>query len=302
MRFRGRGALAAAARAARSWSARAFTSVAASFGGTLELARLHAPSVEAFVEWRRDNPGEPLVIGGALEDWALRDWGPERLRELDVEVPLEMSRGGGDYRDAFRDDLGTYAERELGARAFVAGHPARLRDFVDAFLLRDRDAPPRHLTAYLAQHDLLARVPELAEACADTPPYVGRGDPRDAAAAAAPPNPDRRVWLGPSGTVTPLHRDPYHNLLCQAWGEKRVLMFRAQDSDAMYPFPGGFLRNASRVDAEAPDLDAHPAFATAPRWETSLRPGEMLFMPARLWHHVRAETASLSVSHWWGRG
>ena len=115
----------------------------------------------------------------SLEDWALRDWGPERLRELDVEVPLEMSRGGGDYRDAFRDDLGTYAERELGARAFVAGHPARLRDFVDAFLLRDRDAPPRHLTAYLAQHDLLVRVPELAEACADTPPYVGRGDPRD---------------------------------------------------------------------------------------------------------------------------
>ena len=39
-----------------------------------------------------------------------------------------MSRGGGDYRDAFRDDRGTYAERELGARAFVAGHPARLRD------------------------------------------------------------------------------------------------------------------------------------------------------------------------------
>ena len=68
----------------------------------------------------------------------------------------------------------------------------------------------------------------------------------------------------------------------------------------MYPFPGGFLRNASRVDAEAPDLDAHPAFATVPRWETLLRPSEMLFMPARLWHHVRAETASLSVSHWWG--
>ena len=300
MRFRGWSGLAAAARAARSRSARDFTSATASFRGTLELARLHAPSVEAFVEWRRDNPGEPLVIGGCLEGWPLRDWGPERLRELDVEVPLEMSRGGGDYRDAFRDDRGTYAERELGARAFVAGHPARLRDFVDAFLLRDRDAPPRHLTAYLAQHDLLVRVPELAEACADIPPYVGRGDPRDDDDAT--PTPDRRVWLGPSGTVTPLHRDPYHNLLCQAWGEKRVLMFRAQDSDAMYPFSGGFLRNASRVDAEAPDLDAHPAFATVPRWETSLRPGEMLFMPARLWHHVRAETASLSLSHWWGRG
>lgn len=24
------------------------------------------------------------------------------------------------------------------------------------------------------------------------------------------------TWLGPAGTVTPLHRDPYLNLLCQA--------------------------------------------------------------------------------------
>jgi len=32
----------------------------------------------------------------------------------DVEVPLEMSRGGGDYRDAFREGGGTYAEQELG--------------------------------------------------------------------------------------------------------------------------------------------------------------------------------------------
>ena len=25
----------------------------------------------------------------------------------------------------------------------------------------------------------------------------------------------RSIWLGPKGTQTPLHCDPYHNLLCQ---------------------------------------------------------------------------------------
>jgi lysine-specific demethylase 8 len=52
-------------------------------------------------------------------------------------------------------------------------------------------------------------------------------------------------------TVTPLHRDPYHNVLCQVWGTKLVRMYRAADAPSLYPFPGGFLRNTSQVDVEA---------------------------------------------------
>ena len=105
------------------------------------------------------------------------------------------------------------------------------------------------ITAYLAQHDLLAQIPELADACSSTPSCVGLDHKADGgdesknenAVAAAM----RRVWLGPAGTVTPLHRDPYHNALCQVWGTKLVRMYRASDSPRMYPFPGGFLRNTS---------------------------------------------------------
>jgi hypothetical protein len=83
---------------------------------------------------------------------------------------------------------------------------------------------PGGITAYLAQHDLLAQVPELSDACSPTPPYVGYenndddgghnggsgsgvgggsgdgggGDEKNVAAAATAM---RRVWLGPAGTV-----------------------------------------------------------------------------------------------------
>ena len=59
---------------------------------------------------------------------------------------------------------------------------------------------------YLAQHSLLDQVPALAaDIC--TPDYCSLGEGRLHAV---------NAWLGPAGTVTPLHYDPHHNLLAQA--------------------------------------------------------------------------------------
>lgn len=33
-----------------------------------------------------------------------------------------------------------------------------------------------------------------------------------------------RFWLGPKGTLTPLHRDDSDNLFAQVWGEKTILL------------------------------------------------------------------------------
>ena len=59
----------------------------------------------------------------------------------------------------------------------------------------------------MAQRDLLEAVPQL-EAGVKPPPF----------AAAAERLHQRNTWLGPAGTITPLHRDPYLNLLCQVSG------------------------------------------------------------------------------------
>ena len=56
----------------------------------------------------------------------------------------------------------------------------------------------------MAQRDLLEAVPALADGV-QLPPF----------AAAAARLHQRNTWLGPAGTTTPLHHDPYLNLLCQ---------------------------------------------------------------------------------------
>ena len=57
----------------------------------------------------------------------------------------------------------------------------------------------------------------------------------------------RSVWLGPAGTRTPLHRDPYHNLLCQAWGGKAVRLHAPEHAAALAPYTQHALRNTSQV-------------------------------------------------------
>jgi len=54
----------------------------------------------------------------------------------------------------------------------------------------------------------------------------------------------------------------------------------------------------SAVDIEEPDLERFPLFAGAVGRETTLGPGDGLFIPAGCWHHVRSLTRCFSASLW----
>ena len=142
---------------------------------------------------------------------------------------------------------------------------------------------------YLAQHQLFEQVPAL-EADIAVPDYCCLGD-----AGVGEVN----AWFGPAHTVSPLHFDPQHNFLAQVVGYKYVKLVPPEDSACVYPHPEGMLSNTSQVDAAAPDLARFPRFADARFLEGVLAPGEMLYLPPRYWHYVRALTVSFSVSFWW---
>jgi len=311
---------AAAASHARALCAAPASCPAAPEGPATPLPRLHAPSLAAFNAALHD-ARTPFVLTGALDSaaWPAARWTPDELarRFGGAVVPVELSRCGADYRFAHHPDARARAN-------FVAGEEMPLSVFVRTFLA------PRTTgwRGYLAQHELSAVSAELA---AEAPPvsYVPRGREGEV---------QRRLWVGPAGAATPLHRDPYDNLLCQAHGRKRVRLYAARHGDALYAFAPpapDVLRNTSRVsldlrlasDAEQqvlllrqeencasatdatafapPFLDAQrqaaafPLFAAAPFWEVDLAPGEALAIPRGTWHAVLSLDAAVSVSYWW---
>jgi lysine-specific demethylase 8 len=110
---------------------------------------------------------------------------------------------------------------------------------------------------------------------------------------------DINAWFGPAGTVSPLHFDPKNNFLCQVIGEKYVRLYAEEHTERLYAHEGNILRNTSRIDVERLDLVRFPLAEQVPYWEGVLRPGQMLFIPARCWHFVRSLSLSFSVSFWW---
>jgi len=235
------------------------------------VARAELPSLEAFA---RDCllAAQPCVLTGVLDSWpALQRWRDARyLLRLAGErtVPVEM---GEHYLHAgWRQELmplGRFLQEHILGKA-RSGEAER---------------------GYLAQHPLFSQIPALRADIA-TPDYCSL----------LGGSVELNAWLGPAGTVTPLHHDPLPNLLCQVVGAKHVRLYAPSESKRLYPHAAGLCTNSSQVDVCAPDAAAFPLFADAAFVDCVLGPGEALFIPPRWWHHVIALTSSFSVSFWWG--
>eukprot|EP00897_Mesotaenium_endlicherianum_P001779 jgi/Mesen1/1629/ME000135S00619 len=255
---------------------------------------------------KRQHKQLPVVIEGALDTWpAMSAWSPTSLRARfgEREVPVELSRWNptdqrwGDYRDLYREQIP--GARMAGDAYFV---PVSVESFIDLFMapsLLETPSPAASgggaadesaIRGHLAQHQLLETIPEMA-ADIRIPRYVavGRGVYQ------------QNAWMGPAGTATPLHRDPYHNLFAQVWGSKTIRLYAPERSPELQPFTTSlFLRNTSQVDVEAPDVGKQwPAFVDVPFWECQLNAGDLLYIPLKWWHYIRAREASLSMSFWW---
>nr|CAD7264886.1 unnamed protein product [Timema shepardi] len=166
-------------------------------------------------------------------------------------------------------------------------------EFVDKHVLKEGGGLE---VGYLAQHQLFDQVPEL-KADIREPDYCCISDDLDDDGEIE--ETDINAWFGPKGTLSPLHTDPKHNLLAQVVGEKRLLLYSPVDSPHLYPHDGSLLNNTAQVDPEEPDYQTYPDFEKAMAWECNLRPGEMLYIPPKWWHHVRSLSTSFSVSFWW---
>lgn len=208
----------------------------------------------------------PVKLVGVIDSWpARKKWSVEYLRTIAGArtVPIEVGA--------------RYTDHEWSQELMT------LDSYLSRFVSSQSEGPP----GYLAQHQLLDQIPELM-ADIKIPDYCALGDDK----------PRVHAWIGPRGTVSPLHHDPEHNILAQVVGYKYVRLYTEEQTALLYPHEDPLLSNTSRIDVEG-DTTSFPDFAEASYADLILGPGDSVYIPPRCWHYVRSLSVSFSVSFWW---
>ena len=104
-------------------------------------------------------------------------------------------------------------------------------------------------------------------------------------------------WFSKGSTVSTLHYDMNHQIMCQIDGQKewRFWDLRVSENSKSIPMWSGFYKEGVFSSDDAPidplsvDLEKYPEFINAKWTNTTLLPGECLLVPSRHWlHFVRA--------------
>jgi hypothetical protein len=112
-----------------------------------------------------------------------------------------------------------------------------------------------------------------------------------------PPEYGVNIWIG-NATRSGLHFDWADGLLMQVYGSKTAVLVPPGNYSRLYVHADSPYK--SRVDPDAPDDPEFPRFADVPRLRAELTPGDALFIPKHWWHHLVADSVSISVNAWFG--
>jgi hypothetical protein len=203
--------------------------------------------------------GLPFLIDGIVSRWPLTAQSPEILR----------------------DHYGHMAVR------------ARVGDYINTAFAADRAMQDMSMAEYL---DVAARTEGL-------PPYLGNLELRELNSMCHWPTwfdkmSPARFWVGPAGTITPLHCDYDDNIFAQVWGSKRIFLAPPHHDEFLYAREASAMLFGSPFDPEAPDYAQFPLARQAAMVDVIVHPGDMLYVPAGWFHQVRALTFSLSSNRW----
>ncbi len=208
--------------------------------------------------------GVPVVLTEPVRRWpAFGRWTPTFFRDQYGDVPIDIVDG----RDADPD-----YDRHTPAHT----RTVTMRDYVDRLLA----AGETNDFYAVAQNRNLDRD-ALQPLWADLALPEGILDARRSKGCAA-------LWLGPAGTVTPLHHDTSNILFAQLHGRKRFFLAAPTETALLEGAVGVY----AGLDPEKPAASR----ADVRFLRVDLEPGEMLFIPVGWWHHVRALDVSVSVA------
>ncbi len=210
----------------------------------------------------------PVVFTDTTARWpALRRWTPEFFRTKLANVRIEITDG--------RDEDPRYDQNHDAHRKTTR---------MDRFITRVLAAGTSN-DLYMVAHNNTMMRPAFRALLADVVPPPGLFEPLEPR--------QTSLWIGPAGTVTPLHHDTTNILFNQLHGRKRFELISPQETVLLADPVDGFY---SPIDLEHRADSPHPAVRALLVKTVVLSPGDSLFIPAGWWHRVTSLDVSISFS------
>jgi hypothetical protein len=237
------------------------------------VERIKWPGLDVLLD-RYWATGAPVVIEGLVSEWpAMKRWSLASLAERfgDVEVAITDGRSAD-------PDYDMNHERHT--------RNVTLRDLVER-ISREPESNDFYMVAN--NRNVFGPLSALLEDVV-WPDGLVRKSPVEGGTCEAVPS--SAIWIGPGGTVTPLHHDTSNILFCQVVGRKRFKLIAPLEIAVL----DGARAMYAAVDPDAPDLERFPWWPDVLVREVTLEPGEALFLPVGVWHHVRSLEPSVSLA------
>jgi hypothetical protein len=114
------------------------------------------------------------------------------------------------------------------------------------------------------------------------------------------------LWIGASGTTTPLHKDSTDNFSIQLYGQKRWTIFSIRDYDNLYfqkSKYGTYINplaefEVSSIDMDNFSLENFPLFSKVRAFNVIVNEGDLLYLPYGWGHCVENILMSIMVNFW----
>lgn len=245
----------------RDWALKLLQTIRENAEHNQEIDRLEIIDRDTFYNHYQAN-NRPVILTGMIDHWHIyQHWTPEYFKEQWGDQVVQYTR-------LSEDKVRFHEEKSLGEFVDIITHLEHANDYYLSYGNYEFNQKP--LASMFAEID---KLPELLNPNA---PELISG----------------QVFLGPNGTLTDLHFDLANALYAQIYGKKKFTLVPPEYITNIYPY--GNLR--SMVDIESIDYERFPYYKGAKKYEFTLEPGELMYLPVGWWHAVESEGVSISLS------
>lgn len=106
-----------------------------------------------------------------------------------------------------------------------------------------------------------------------------------------------QTFIGPMKRKTPLHSETTAFFYIMADGEKKWTLYSPTALPLINPETEGRGYNYTKLNLDKPDATKYPGFQYLTRYTCHLKKGDILFVPAWMWHEVESLTNAWGVSY-----